>query len=106
MPRWNEILDFPLESQNSEGFTAEELASSKTMIIASLFDKQTYKSVREGERIFHEEHRFLGCVQIPLITLLTNSGKTDFNFRIIRPICLPNYRVLNDEIYFMNADQL
>lgn len=25
MPRWNEILDFPLDSQNSEGFTQEEL---------------------------------------------------------------------------------
>jgi len=39
MPRWNEILDFPLDAQSSEGFTQEELASSKTMIVASLFDK-------------------------------------------------------------------
>ena len=39
-------------------------------------------------------------------TLLSNKGKTDFNFRLNRPICLPNYRVLEDEIYFMSADQL
>ena len=66
MPRWNEILEFPLESDNSEGFTQQELASSETKIIASLFDKQTYQSVREGERVFLEEHRFLGAVTIPL----------------------------------------
>ena len=106
MPRWNEILDFPLDSQNSEGFTQEELQTSKTLIIVSLFDKQMYESVREGERVFLEEHRFLGSVNIPLQTLLNNKGKTDYNFRLNRPICLPNYRVLEDEIYFMSADQL
>jgi len=74
------------------------------MIVASLFDKQTYISLREGERVFLEEHRYLGSVEIPLVTLLTNSGKTDFNFRMERPICLPNYRVLNDEIYFMSTE--
>lgn len=42
MPRWNEIFDFPFEANSSEGFTQKELASSKTMIIASLFDRQTY----------------------------------------------------------------
>ena len=106
MPRWNEILDFPLDSQNNEGFTQEELQTTSTLIIASLFDKQTYESVREGERVFLEEHRFLGSVTIPLQTLLANKGKTDFNFRLNRPICLPNYRVLEDEIYFMNSEQL
>jgi len=39
MPRWNEILDFPLDSSNNEGFTQEELQTTKTLIIASLFDK-------------------------------------------------------------------
>lgn len=63
-------------------------------------------SQREGEHVFIEEHRFLGSVQIPLVTLLTNSGKTDFNFRIERPLCLPNYRVLSEEIYFMKPEDL
>ena len=36
--RWNEILEFPLDAQE-KFFTAEELKSSKTQIIASLFDK-------------------------------------------------------------------
>lgn len=106
MPRWNEILDFPLEPFNKESFTREELMSSTTNIVASLFDKQTYVTIREGERVFLEEHRFLGSVTIPLITLLTNSGKTDFDFRLNRPVCLPNYRVLNDEIYFMTPKEL
>lgn len=48
----------------------------------------------------------MGSITIPLLTLLTNKGKTDFNFRLNRPMCLPNYRVLDDEIYFMSADQL
>ena len=39
MPRWNEILDFPLDAANDEAFTQDELAKSKTVIIASLFDK-------------------------------------------------------------------
>ena len=62
--------------------------------------------MREGERVFLEEHRFLGSVTVPLLTLLTNSGKTDFNFKLERPVCLPSYRVLDDEIYFMKADDL
>ena len=40
-------------------------------------------------------------------TLLSNDGKkTDFNFRLARPICLPNYRVLDEEIYFMKSTEL
>ena len=56
MPRWNEILDFPLTSENNEGFTQEELQKSKTVIVCSLFDKQEYTSEREGERVTLEEH--------------------------------------------------
>lgn len=76
------------------------------MIICSLFDRQSYTSDREGERVTLEEHRFLGSVNIPLLTLLQNPGKTDFNFRLERPAVLPNYRVLNEEIYFMSAEEL
>ena len=38
MPRWNEILDFNLVADNGSGFTPDELYSSQTMIIVSLFD--------------------------------------------------------------------
>jgi len=48
----------------------------------------------------------LGSVQIPLLTLLTNAGKTDFNFKLDRPIVLPNYRVLDQEIYYMSKEDL
>ena len=101
MPRWNEILDFALVADNSQGFTMEELASSATMIIVSLFDKQTYLTQKEGFSISQEEHRFLGSVDIPLQSILSNPAKCDFNFRLNRPLFLPNYRVIGDEIYFM-----
>ena len=44
MPRWNEILDFALEADNYTNFTMDELSSSATMIIVSVFDMQTYKT--------------------------------------------------------------
>ena len=48
MPRWNEILDFALVAGDSQGFTMEELASSATVIVVSLFDRQTYRTQKEG----------------------------------------------------------
>lgn len=42
-PKWNEVLIFPLEADNKTNFTKEELINSTTMIIISLFDKETYK---------------------------------------------------------------
>jgi hypothetical protein len=30
----------------------------------------------------------------------------DFNFKLNRPLVLPAYRVLDDEAFFMNAEQL
>ena len=106
MPRWNEILDFALVADNNSNFTLEELAASTTEIIVSLFDKQIYRTDREGEKIEQEEHRFLGSVTIPLSSVLSNPGKCDFNFRIQRPILLPNYRVTENEIYFMGTKDL
>jgi hypothetical protein len=43
---------------------------------------------------------------VPLQTVLCNPDKIDFNFRLERPLALSNYRVLDDEIYFMNAERL
>ena len=106
MPRWNEILDFALVADNESNFTMEELSSSNTMIIVSLFDKQTYKTQREGDKIEQEEHRFLGSIHIPLQSILSNPGKCDFNFRLNRPLILPNYRVTDNEIYFMPEKDL
>lgn len=40
LPKWNEVLTFPLVSENAEtGFTQAELQSTHTQIIISLFDK-------------------------------------------------------------------
>lgn len=39
MPKWNEVLTFPLEADNKTNFTKEELLNSPTTITISLFDK-------------------------------------------------------------------
>lgn len=48
-----------------------------------------------------EENRFLGSLEIPLSTVLNNYEKTDFNFKLNRPIILPAYRVVDDELNLM-----
>ena len=106
MPRWNEILDFALVADNSQNFTLEELSSSQTMIIVSLFDRQLYTTKRDHDTITQEEERFLGSITIPLQSILTNPGKCDFNFRLNRPLLLPYYRVTENDIYFMSEREL
>ena len=107
MPRWNEILDFALVADNpNSNFTPDELYSATTMIIVSLYDKQAYESQKDGQTVIQEEHRFLGAVSIPLQSILTNPGKCDFNFRLHRPLLLPSYKVTNDELYFLSAQEL
>jgi hypothetical protein len=60
-----------------------------------------YETQQDGKRITQEENRFLGSITIPLQTVLCNPDKIDFNFRLERPMALSNYRVLDEEIYFM-----
>lgn len=43
---------------------------------------------------------------MPLSTVLCNPDKLDFNFKLDRPLALPAYRVLDDEIYFKEGDDL
>ena len=106
MPRWNEILEFPLVADNGSGFTIEELASSETMIIVSLFDLQKYTTTRTEGDFTHEEHRFLGDIRIPLQSILTNPGKWEHNFKLNRPVLLPTYRVPEQEIFYMKKDEI
>lgn len=102
MPRWNEVLEFNLEAENMQNFTKEELVSSQTEIIFTLFDKQEYEQSKDHMRVITEENRYLGSFTIPLHTVLQNPGKTEFNFKLNRPIALPNYRVLDSEILLMD----
>jgi hypothetical protein len=39
---------------------------------------------------------------LPLQTVLLNPGKMEFNFKVNRPIVLPSYNVLPNEIFFSN----
>jgi len=100
-PKWNEVLVFPLEADNKTNFTREELINSQTMIIISLFDKQMYVNMQDGKQVRQEENRFLGNLEIPLSTVLNNYEKTDFNFKLNRPLILPAYRVVDDELNLM-----
>ena len=59
-------MTFPLQALNKTKFTQKELESSDTLIIASIFDKQTFTKNIEGNNVTLEEHRFLGSVSIPL----------------------------------------
>jgi hypothetical protein len=43
---------------------------------------------------------------LPLLTVLYNPDKLDFNFKIDRPLALPAYRVVRDEIYWMDKDHI
>jgi len=38
---------------------------------------------------------------VPLQTVLQNPNKMEFNFMIERPVVLPSYNVLKEEIYFL-----
>lgn len=48
----------------------------------------------------------MGSVTVPLVTVLCNPSKLDYNFKLERPVALSAYRVLEQEIYFMNPSQL
>ena len=81
-PKWNEVLQFDLVSQDSKGFTKEELMNSNTTIMISLFDKRTDYVVLDGKKITQEENRYLGSVSVPLLTILCSHEKCDTNFRL------------------------
>ena len=65
-----------------------------------------YLTMQDGKQIRQEENRFLGNFTIPLSTILMNHDKMDFNFKLNRPVIIPAYRLLDDEIYFMNEKKL
>ena len=102
MPKWNQVLNFPLEALNATKFTKEELIKSQSMIIVSLFDRETYTEAKmDGKLKILEENRFLGSFQIPLTAVIMSTDRLEFNFKLNRPLALPTYRVLGDDIVFL-----
>ena len=93
------MLSFPFKAPKGQFFNKKNLAQSNCQIQVSLFDKQIFRHQEEGKIILQEENRFLGSFTIPLQALLTNAGKMDFNFKVNRPLALPAYRVLDDELF-------
>ena len=106
-PKWNEVLDFDWISKDRiRGFTKEELITSESMIRISLFDRRQEWTLIDDKKVIQEENRFLGSIEVPLLTVLFNPEKLDSNFRLQRPMALSAYRVLDEEIYFCKEDQL
>lgn len=76
------------------------------MIHVNLFDQERYQ-VRRGEgEAEMVENRFLGGFVVPLLSVLTNPGKTEFNFKVNRPLCLPNYKVLKQDVFFIKPEDM
>jgi hypothetical protein len=100
-PNWNEIKSFPFLPINSSNFTKQQLQDDGTILYISLFDLQKYEHTQEGVLMTQEEHRFIGSLSIPLKTILMNPGKCEFNFQVNRPLVLPAYNVVTDEVYFV-----
>jgi len=63
--------------------------------------------VRAGEgEVEMVENRFLGGFVVPLLTVLQNPGKTEFNFKVNRPLCLPTYKVLSQDVFFIKKEDM
>ena len=52
----------------------------------------------------YKESIYLGQYSIPLTTIL-NGSKNEGNLRINRPLVVQNYRVVQDEIIFMEKSK-
>lgn len=103
-PNWNEIKSFLFKSKG-EKFTKQQLIDDQTMIYVSVFDRQMFSYIQDGKQITLEEHRFLGSMSIPMKTILQNPPKIEFSFKIKRPLILPSYMVVPDEVYFIDSNE-
>ena len=94
-PKWNELLTFDLISSDKQnGFTTEELQNQDIKIVVKLFDKfkETQQNLGEHDGIYIlEENRFLGKIEIPLLTVLQNPDQFDCILRLERPLMLSSY---------------
>ncbi len=50
-PKWNEVLEFDLESSTGGKFTLDELQQTKAEIVISLFDNHVYKTFQDGQEV-------------------------------------------------------
>jgi hypothetical protein len=45
-------------------------------------------------------------MEVPLKTVLQNPGKMEFNFKLNRPLVLPSYNVVQQEVYFSSPQDI
>jgi hypothetical protein len=101
-PEWNEMLEFTLKAAKGKFFTRTELEQNRMMIYITLFDKVIHHEDQKSKNRFggYEENKYLGQLQIPLMTILGGS-KFEGLVRIQRPLVLQNYHVVKDDLSFM-----
>jgi len=102
-PEWNEMLEFTLKAAKGKYFTRKELEDNRMMIYITLFDRFIIKE--PGSTIKRQVHiienKYLGQIKIPLMTILGGS-KFEGLVRIERPLVLQNYRVVKEDLSFMD----
>jgi len=87
-------------------FTNAELEDSPYMIYFTLFDQMThYDTITKMRQQRYYENKYLGQLQVPLTTVL-QSSKFDGQIRIERPLVLQGYKVIKDDITFMDNEKL
>jgi len=101
-PEWNEMLEFTLKAAKGKYFTRGELEENRMMIYITVFDRVTVEEPVSKNRVMkYVENKYLGQIQIPLATILGGS-KFEGNVKIDRPLVLQNYRVVKEDLSFMD----
>ena len=101
-PEWNEMLEFTLKAAKGKYFTRGELEENRMMIYITVFDRVTVEEPVSKNRVMkYVENKYLGQIKIPLATILGGS-KFEGNVKIDRPLVLQNYRVVKEDLSFMD----
>lgn len=102
-PEWNEILEFSLKAKNKIAFTKTELEQSKYMIYFTLFDQELrVVPITKAKEERYQENKYLGQFAVPLTTVLRGQ-RLEGQVRVNRPLVLQNYRVVQEELIFMDS---
>lgn len=105
-PEWNEILSYTLKAKNKMAFTKTELEQSPIVIYFTLFDQLTQvEQITKARSMTYRENRYLGYFSVPLTSILKGS-KFEGQIKLERPLVLQGYRVMGDDIVFLEKQGL
>lgn len=87
-------------------FKKTELEQSPILIYFTLFDQLIQsEQITKMRTMTYRENRYLGCFCVPLTTILKGS-KFEGQVKIERPLVIQGYRVMEDDIVFMQKKGL